>query len=190
MKKIYLFIIYTFSIFSVSHAQSVAPLSFEEVIKVNKTNESDTTSKEQIYSAIIEWIGTNYQSAKTILEIQDKDNGLIILNALFDFKCTGLSGMHYSGVIKYKMKIQVRDGRFKVTIGNFTHEAKKREQTFGLLTTLETRDKALVWGQPLKLENKIWKDAKNTSKKYAENMFLRLSQINFNKASQKNEDDW
>ena len=139
-KNLLLAIIISICTFYYTYAQDVTLISFEQVINASSKNETDTIKKEQIYSVIIEWIGTNYQSAKNVIEIQDKDKGLIILNALFDFKCSGLSSMHYSGVINYKMKIQIRDGRFKVSMWNFTHEAKKREQTFGLLTTLKTRN--------------------------------------------------
>lgn len=167
----------------VSRKNEIEPILFDSVIKV------DSASKDEIYSALINWIGTNYNSSKNVIEIEDKESGLIILNALFKYETRGIKYIYCSGVIKYKMKIQIKDNRFKVTMMNFRHEAKNMDGSLGLLTTKEKRDKSLSMGS-LKRDNELWNDAKMKSKVYAEQMFKELSSINFKVNYQSSEDDW
>lgn len=166
-----------------ARSQEVTPLSFERVIKVDSVNKTD------IYSALITWIGINYKSSKHVLEMENQDIGLIIVNANIPYKTSGLKYKYYSGYINYKMQIQIRDNRFKVTMINFNHESIKPRGSLGLLTTKEKREKALNIGS-LKVDNDIWNDTKQKSKEYSEMMFKQLSEINFKQKSQSAAEDW
>ena len=76
MKKL---ILLSMILFSFSPLFSQEKLSFEKVIPV------DSILKNQIYNGIKEWIGMNYVSAKSVIEVDDKDAGLIILSPLSDY---------------------------------------------------------------------------------------------------------
>jgi hypothetical protein len=159
-------------------------LSFEKVIK------ADSVSKNDIYVSVKEWIGINYVSAKAITEIDDKEAGLIIVSPLTDYGFNNkLTYACYSGTLKYVVKFQIRDNRFKVEITNFVHDVKignSQGCRLGILTVAEETDSKAA----LKSYNdKVWADLKQKAEVLANNLFERIESIEFNNSSN-SEDDW
>ncbi len=97
------------------HAQE--PLSYEFVIQ------KDSVPAEQIYVQLVDWIATNFVSVDGDF-FHDKEEKLIVKDVLTDFSTGRLIYMCYEGFLRYKLKFQCRDGRFKVQLTNFIHENK------------------------------------------------------------------
>ena len=67
----------------------------------------------------------------------------------------GVNYQYMGGYVDYTLKIQVREGRYKVTVGNFIHQSTSpqftKAWTFGLITDTEEykgrgdRRKKKVW---------------------------------------------
>ncbi|MCI5693010.1 MAG: hypothetical protein MR354_08460, partial [Bacteroides xylanisolvens] len=95
------------------------------------------------------------------------------------FKYAAPGGMSYrciDGWVNYTLKIQVRDGRYKVTMGDFNHETSdlewKKTWSFGLITD---REKYKEKGMQDKRWTKTWPDLKLKCEREYMAMIVSLS---------------
>jgi len=75
-------------------------------------------TKDQLYFIAKEYIASSYGDAKSVIQVDDKERGLIICKGLYsDIKCTevyiGSAGEYTATHI---LKIDIKDGRIRVTI--------------------------------------------------------------------------
>lgn len=143
-------------------------LTFSEVIP------TENLSKMDIYAALRGWVATSYNSAQDVIQMDDKDTGIIICSALFEYSYGKLQYKAYEGVIKYTLKLQIKDGRFKAEMGNIIHQNNRGNSekcNLGVITTAEVyTDKGLQ----KKFDNNVWNDIKLKSEEYATTLFTRL----------------
>jgi len=185
MKKLLLMAIV--SLFMCSGLMAQEPISFEKVIKV------DSIKSTIIYNGLKEWIGMNYRSAKAVIQVDDKEAGLLIISPRKEYSISKLQYLCYDGTIKYTVKFQIKEGRFKVTITNFIHEndpENKSQCQVGLITTSPEYDGQSSWGYKGP-NNKIWLDVKIKSEVIANNIFSEVGKIDFSKNKVDNKtDNW
>lgn len=166
MRKVILFSLLVLSSFQ-SKAQD--PLSFEKVITV------DSVGKDKIYSVIKEWFALNGNS-KEALEVDDRSTGVIVANLSTEYFKSGFWYTSYTGYIFYKINIQVKDGRFKVTVTNFEHDTKvKSVSRLGIITSGEY-DKVSI---NKSIDIKVWDDLKIKSNDIAEKTFIQFEKLKF-----------
>lgn len=91
------------------------PIVCDGIIKSDSTLTSSV-----LYSKGIEWFATSYKNSKAVLQMQDKELGIIIGKAGFTavFPAKGLIPTT-SEFIEYTIKLQFKDGKLKYTISNF-----------------------------------------------------------------------
>ena len=167
------------------HAQE--KLSFSEVIPV------DSVNKTQIYAMVRGWVATTYNSAQDVIQMDDKDAGIIICSALFEYSYGKLRYAAYEGAIDYTLKIQIKDGRFKGELSNFIHKigidhatAMNKNCNLGLITTAEQyTDK----GAYKTFHNNVWSDIKSKAEIYSEGIFELLKKVSKENVVQDNKDD-
>lgn len=111
MKKV-LLIIAMVAMVMVGHAQN--PLTYDYVIQ------KEGASAEQIYSALVDWIATNFKTVDGDF-YRDKEEKMVTKDVVFGFSTGKLTMICYDGKVSYKLKFQCRDGRFKVELTNFNH---------------------------------------------------------------------
>jgi hypothetical protein len=102
-------------------------IAYTEVIKV------PSKSKDEIYFNAKSAITKVFKSAKDVIQLDDKENGQLIVKGSFR-TCTGISGNDWGNcnhLVKFTLTIQVKDGRYKYTIGNFYHESYSKNQGSG-----------------------------------------------------------
>ena len=117
MKKLFLLLFVSMGYFFSSYGQE--KLTFSKVIEVKDVD------KTSIYISLRDWISTYYRDTQEVLQMDDKDAGIIIGKAIFLYSMNNLAYAAYEGKIWYSIKLQVKDGRFKVEMLNFVHENKK-----------------------------------------------------------------
>lgn len=162
------------------------PLSFSEVVQ------ADSATKDQIYFKLKEWVGTSFNSAKAVIEIDDKDAGLIIIRPVSDYSMRGLVYLGFQGHLRHTVKLQMRDGRFRVEITNFTHESLPgncKDCSLGLITTDEQYPGRTALGAKGHM-TKVWNDIKVKAKIISANYFSELPKIKFDSAVNNKEEDW
>ena len=157
MKK-FLFLMLMF--ISVGAMAQGNPIQCDSVIQ-----EKDKTMA-MLYPMIKAWTAVAYKSANSVIQMDDPQNGILICKGVFKYTAPG--GMTYryiDGWVNYTLKIQVRDGRYKVTMGDFIHETSdiqyKKTWSFGLITD---REKFKESGLQDKRWTKTWPDLKRTCK--------------------------
>lgn len=160
-------------------------LTFSEVIPVENLNKAD------IYAALREWVATSYKSAQDVIQMDDKDAGIIICSALFEYSYGKLQYKAYEGVIKYTLKLQIKDGRFKAELSNIIHQNDKGNSPKCNLGGITTAELYTDKGLQKKFDNNVWNDIKLKSEEYAKDIFNRLK-VAASEATPLNDasDDW
>ena len=156
MKKVYhlvLFII-LFSTISVSGQDK---LNFTEVIAV------DSTSRDQLYDRAKTWFVITFISANDVLQMDDAEDGQIIAQAIMNYNSTLFnSGQQTNGIIRYSVKIFLKEGRYKYEITDFIHDPHGniygQEVCMGLITTADTPPEGRGSN---KWRTKVWNDIKS-----------------------------
>lgn len=186
MKKVLLLAVMIFGSISVMLSQD--KLSYEKVIV------ADSVSKQSIYNGIKEWIGMNFVSAKNVIQVDDKDAGLIIITSVTPYNSGKLSHIAYVGELSYTIKIQIKDNRFKVEFTNFVHKSysdiRPDYWSLGMLTTSEEYQ-----GKCSSLEksrfNKVWTDLKMKSDLIYKDLVSSIGNVQFKSSKDKGgNDNW
>ncbi|MCK9203427.1 MAG: DUF4468 domain-containing protein [Bacteroidales bacterium] len=98
-------------------------ITYTEVVQVpGKT-------KDEIYFASKTFIATTFRSAKDVIQLDDKENGELIVKGNFK-ECVGMSMRSWGNcdqIVSFTLNIQTKDGRFKYKIDNFQHESYARD---------------------------------------------------------------
>lgn len=175
MKKVLLLVVMAV-FFAEIKAQE--PLSFSKVIQ------ADSIKKNDIYSGLKQWFALNSNSKYT-LEVDDRETGLLIANFSLEYFKSGFFYSSYQGHINYSITIQVKDGRYKITVDKFIHKTKHLGSisNLGLITTGDyTRG-----GINASFDKKVWLDIQTKSELISNDLFSIFEKLKF---SNNTEDNW
>lgn len=76
-------------------------------------------TKEQIYSATKIWIAETFNSAKAVIEDDDKESGRVIGNGLIQYPCSGFACFAKEDwKLGFTMRVDIKDQKFKITFLN------------------------------------------------------------------------
>lgn len=96
----------------------------EETQKVTFIDVSEVSgvSQDEIYSKVKTWIASNFRSSKSVIDLDDREGGKIIIKGNIDVGdvkdvMTTFDGGYYNFV----MTILMKDGKYKVSATNFFH---------------------------------------------------------------------
>jgi hypothetical protein len=96
------------------HRVAETDRSFERIVEVAGY------SKDQIYSSSKMWVAGNFKSAKSVMEYDNKEEGVIIGNGVIAYPCSG--GLSCMGTANWKvpftMRIDIKDQKFRITFSN------------------------------------------------------------------------
>lgn len=179
MKKIItLFVVLVGSLSAIAQNK---PLSLSEVIQVEGKNQA------QIYGGLREWVATTFVSGKAVTQMEDAASGTIILKANFPFKKGGIYSS-YSGNVEYMVKLQSKDGRYRIEMTQFIHSVNKGNYSRSNLGLITTADEYGKGGLEKGSNNKIWKELKQ---KAAEEFAVITSSLKqWNSFNTYAEEDW
>lgn len=162
----------------------ITNLSFNRVIN------TDSVGKINIYNSIKEWVGLNFKSAKNVIQIDDKDAGMLILKGNMTYSFGGLTYMCYDGYVDYTINIKIKDNRYKVEISDFIHTVKignSKSCELGLVTTKELYQES---GFQKGYNNKVWKHLKYKSEFFSNQIFDELNKQTINVKNTNKDTDW
>jgi len=111
----------TLNIFSQGYGK---PIEFKSIEMVDSS-----TRKETLYWNGMEWLGKHFNNANKVIQIADKDAGIILARGNFGFDAPGtlLSGSE-SRIITFMIKFSFKDGKYKLELSDFN------DSQFGLIT--------------------------------------------------------
>lgn len=126
---------------------SQEPLRYETIEKLDSSY-----SKELIFNKMNEWIAINYVSANNVIQLSNKESGLIIVKAIIRYNGCGKWDKAYWGFIKYTLKINIKDYSYRIVVSDFIHEAwqsNKYGVSLGLLLDKPVNVKSMnaKWAQ-------------------------------------------
>ncbi|HDY88494.1 MAG TPA: DUF4468 domain-containing protein [bacterium] len=169
------------SFYSTSYGQE--SLTFDRVIEV------DSASQLSLYKSAKAWFGEKYKSANEVIQISDQDEGLIIARGSMSVYLTGIKYACYTGRLSYKIKVQTKEGRFKVELTTFDHTTKPGNSSSCSLGLITTSDECPMSSIGKKARNEAWNFIKEDCKKYANQIFKSIEDYTASEAEGE-EDDW
>lgn len=166
--------------------EDIKNLSFYKIIKADST-----TNKESLYVAMRSFMAIYYKSSKNVIEMEDKDAGLIIGKATSEFNAHNIFLSAYDGYLDYNIKIQTKDGRIRVEISNFYHHNIPGHQKEANLGVLTTANEYATSGIQKKYHNKVWLMLKKQAEDMSNDIFIDVEKsIQKVKSSASNSDNW
>jgi hypothetical protein len=163
----------------------------QETMIYTEVIQNDSVSQNELYNRAKLWFATAYNSANDVLQIDNKEEGQIIGKAVMKYNPIVISGSEQTkGIIKYTIKIFVKEGRYKYEITDFIHDAYGNQygkSSMGLITTEKEcpnpKPMAKSWS------NKVWDDIKS---QIAENMTLLISSLKegMTKTTESKKNNW
>lgn len=88
----------------------------QDVVKFEKVDSVDKT-KAQIYSATKMFIAERWNSAKDVIQNDDKDGGIIILQGIVKVKQSFFIDV-YAYIYKYTITFRMKDRKFRISIND------------------------------------------------------------------------
>lgn len=127
MKKFLFFFVTLLVCFSASAKDSEpgVPLVCDTVLQ------APNLTAEQIYGNLKVWFANNMRSANNVIQLDDAANKHIIGKSNVDLTVNNMTWYCLTGVIRFTIDIAARDGRYRVRLADFTHEAFKDGWTEG-----------------------------------------------------------
>lgn len=96
------------------------------VMDVSKTVEIEGASKAELYNRATAWFYRTFRSGKNVLELQDKEAGMITGKGVIAYDAPAFSpGTNFTGYFYLTMAVDVKDGKYRYRIENISHEALK-----------------------------------------------------------------
>lgn len=86
-------------------------------VVIQKIIKDSTKNKEVLYNTIKQSLITIYRNANSVIQIDDKEGGLIVCKGIFDdlLNAKGVQdGVFFTG--HHLLKIEIKDGRARITI--------------------------------------------------------------------------
>jgi hypothetical protein len=153
MKKLFLIIIILCSMQGFTQKSDTA-ITYTGIIKTNDS----TLTKDNLYLKGKEWFVSSFKSANDVIQLDDKENGMIQGKGCFSY----YSNVKYmgqnqgSGYINFTIKLWVKNGRYKYEFSNFIHTSNGTTLDMGLITSADIPDVK----QLINFYTKLWNDIK------------------------------
>lgn len=140
-------------------ASKSGPLSFSEVVAVKDA------SANELYIRTKLWFSTAFVDSKNVLEVQDKEAGILVGKGSFPYEPNILvSSGFIRGYVTFSVTMMVKEGRYKYTFSDLTHHGTslgQRAIDFGLIANTEVCPP--VSGTTKGMREKVWKHLKELS---------------------------
>jgi hypothetical protein len=138
-------------------------LAFTAVEKVDST-----TKKETLYWNGLEWLGKHFKNANKVIQISDKEAGIILATGSFMYNTPGslLNGVE-ARTISFMLKFSFKDGKYKLELSDFNDEQ------LGLVTAGDYEDHSLS----KKNVQKQWKAAQDEVQRNMHNVYTSIKEF-------------
>ena len=76
-------------------------------------------SRDQIYSSTKIWIAENFKSAKSVIELDSKEDGMIIGNGIIQYPCSRMDCLAKSDwTVPFTMRVDMKDQKLRISFSN------------------------------------------------------------------------
>ncbi len=152
-------------------------IEFSDVIILDST-----IIKVELYNRAREWIALSFISANDVIQMDDKDAGIIIAKCNIPISDGGMYLVE--GKVEFTVKIQMKDGRCKYWFNNFYHSSYKEGYSGGALEN----EKPLCGN--FNMMKKGWIKVKEMTYSYVKSMIASLRNTLSGIKTDANKDNW
>jgi len=170
-----LFFISSFSAYGKETIKITLPIdSITNKISIDTVVTAPKQTKEKLFGIINQWIAINYKSAKDVIQLNDKENGIIIVKGVFpNVYC---SGMASPPDVSHAMTIKIKEGKVKISFNNFVVDYSSYGSTFNLedaiLGKISSHTSNLYPYQKMQIQNSLQKIINESIQSISEKMNL------------------
>jgi hypothetical protein len=91
----------------------------ESDLTITRVIQAPGYTQAQIYASTKIWIAQNFNSAKAVIELDDKDRGQIIGNGILPYPCSAMDCLAKGDwKVHVTIRVDMKDQRFKITFDN------------------------------------------------------------------------
>lgn len=168
------------------YTETESGIQFSRVIQA-----SNYTNKDELYNKCLELMATAYKDAKEVIQNKDKEQGLIFGKGVFvrDYSSWGVRTYKKA---EHTIKVEVREGRFKVTLD--------LDNLYTNISSSGPYGSTSEFNHPIKAHYPFWKDCpiKKVDDSFNAIYFCFVDAINIldyfeneiNKSAAAADDDW
>jgi hypothetical protein len=143
-------------------------VEFSEVLQAKDVAASNLFVRAKL------WFADSFEDSKRVLEVDDKDAGILSGKGAFAYEPNVLSGnSSIRGTIRFSLKITVKDGRYKIELSDFRHLpiSISNPVSFGFITLSD--GPASNWSTK-NVRKKIWKHMQDECESHAKELIESL----------------
>ena len=119
MKNVFLIIflaVFYLQTFAQNRLPDAQRFDYTEVINV------DSMKKDLLFGYVKVWLGKNYKSANSVIQVEDKETGKIIVKAITSTYIETWAKKHDGGKVDYILEIDVKDNKVRLHFYNYVHD--------------------------------------------------------------------
>jgi hypothetical protein len=155
LNLLFIFIpIYSFGQFTSIPTKDAETILLDTVLKV------DSANKYELYTRAKIWVSDYFKSANAVIDLDDKDNGIIIGKGKSKIEVPTAVGQPFQTNCHYTFKLSFKDEKVKVEVYDFSYKVDHAYYSNGYLVP-ETETFPKTWFLP-----KIGKKMVNTCQGY------------------------
>lgn len=107
-------------------------------IEYSKVVQVEGVSKNQLFNNAKIWLADTYGDLDAVIELEDREQGLIIVEGYFRALSNGSYGTEISVRVRHSLKIQTKDGRYKYTLYNLIANYPSNQYSSGGTKSFES----------------------------------------------------
>lgn len=87
---------------------------------IQQVIELPNLSKENIYSGSRQWVATTFRDSQSVIQMDDKADGIIIGKGNFKYPCSGswMCSAFQNDIVKFTVKIEAKDNKARITFSD------------------------------------------------------------------------
>lgn len=93
------------------------PMSFEKVVY----DSDSSASMEDMFERSRKWFSNAFNSGESVIDLEDKENGVIIGKASFQYEPSKTMLGMATGRVDYKVTVYCKEARSKIIVSDFYH---------------------------------------------------------------------
>jgi hypothetical protein len=96
----------------------VDPALPESALRVEQVVQLPGKSQLQVYQGVKLWLAETFRSAKAVIELDDKQAGVVVGNGIIDYPCEGVMNCVVGANgwrVAFSMRIEMKDQKARVT---------------------------------------------------------------------------
>ena len=95
--------------------------SAQEPFELSEVIQAEGRTADQIYETLQRWVASSWKFPEAVKKYEASGKEIMI-SGRFKYACKGFALMAYHGSVSYTLEIQIREGRFKVTMSGLNND--------------------------------------------------------------------